>query len=116
MHIFSNGLSISVMPHTVGQFTGLYGCKPFQNPYVDKAEQEAYYGDIIQYQDTEGEVYVKELSWSDELQCTIVGNVYPYSDLHKSGYIQPSKLAFVILGNIYDNPELLDGVFETPQY
>lgn len=99
-----------VDPETVDQFTGLFGYKPYHTPeMVDaKADQEAYYGDIIRFSNTEGRIFVKQLWWSEELQCTMVGNM-PYYRLHESGYIQPSKLVFQIIGNIHDNPEILKG-------
>lgn len=99
---------LNVIPETVGQFTGLYGFKLGEFSHLHNAKQEAYYGDIIEFVNTEGVVFRKELWWSEELQCTMVGNL-PYYCLHESAYIQPSKLEFQIIGNIHDNPELLKG-------
>lgn len=104
--IDENGYIIKIIPETVRQFTGLLGFNIGEFSHQNKAEQEAYYGDIIKFIDTEGDVFTKELWWNEELQCTMVGSL-PYYYLHESGFIQPSKLVFQIIGNIHDNPELL---------
>lgn len=80
----------------IRQFTGL----------KDNNGKDAYYGDIIVHSTTEGGIFRRVISWSDELQCTMIDNM-PYYRLHESGYIQPSKLEFEIIGNIHQNPELL---------
>lgn len=68
--------------------------------------KDAYYGDIIVFTNTEGQRFTHQLWWSDELHCTMVGPM-PYYKLHESGFIQPSKLEFEIIGNIHENPELV---------
>jgi hypothetical protein len=83
------------------QFTGLKSSDKGGLPIKD-----AYYGDIIRFYNTEGHEYIKALSWDDHMKCLMVGN-YPYHQLYESGYIQPSKLEFEIIGNIYQNPELI---------
>jgi len=85
------------------QFTGL---KSYKFNTISE-EEDCYYGDIIRFSDTEGKIYIKEVWWSKEFQSTMIGNL-PYYKLYESAFIQPSKLEFEILGNIYENQELLD--------
>ncbi len=94
---------MEVNPETVSQFTGLYSFV-FDTISI---ETKAFYGDIIRYATTEGTVFIKHLWWSEELQSTMIGN-FPYYRLHESAFIQPSRLQFEIIGNIIDNPELLE--------
>ena len=78
------------------QFSGL----------ISMDNKKAYFNDIIEYQNTEGEAK-KALIWYDEqLHCLMVGN-FPYHKLYNSGFIQPSKLEFFIIGNLRQNPELI---------
>lgn len=98
-----SGGSEFVKPETVGQFTGLYSAS---HSFIERPNERAYFGDIIKFVTTDGTVLIKELSWSNELCCVMVGNI-PYNKLYESGFIQPSKLEFEIIGNVHDNPELL---------
>jgi len=82
---------------TLGQFSGL----------ISKTGVDAYYGDIIEFQNTEGHRLVKSLSFCVKTQSTMIGENWTYNDLCNSGFIQPSVLEFDIIGNVYDNPELL---------
>ena len=68
--------------------------------------KETYIGDIIKYVSTEGKVYIKEIKWNAELCCICFGNI-SYEDLHDSAFHQPSKIHFEIIGNIYENKNLL---------
>ncbi len=83
------------------QFSGL----------IDVNGNDAYIGDIIEFATTEGKVLTHIIEWSDEWCCLCIGQ-FPYYRLHESGFIQPSKLVFNILGNKYSNPELLNKVIK----
>ena len=97
---FQSGLSETVDPSTVGQFTGL----------TDKNGKKIFEGDIV--------VCRKEISgnWID--YCVEIGFVemkYGAFGLHrKQGYYRPFKdwledYEYEVIGNIHDNPELLYG-------
>lgn len=86
-------------PATLGVWTGL----------VDMSGKHAYLGDFVRFADTDGNVYVHLLAWDFDMQCIMVGPL-PYSRLHESGYIQPSRLEFEIVGNSFDNPDIACGV------
>jgi len=75
----------------------------------DRNGKQAYEDDIIEFSDTEGKIYKKIIKWDDKLLCYLIGNI-PYKDLYNSGFIQPSKLIFDIIGNIHENPELMEGI------
>ena len=92
----TNFYKIRVKSKTVGQFTGLY----------DRNGKEAYYGDIIQYVNTNGDVMIRKLEYDNEMCCLTIGGM-EYSRLRDSGLTQSSNINFLIIGNIHDNPELL---------
>ncbi len=99
-------ISPEVVENTVSQLTGLKssdgGC---ELPIVD-----AYFGDIIEVYSTEGTRRVLQIGWSNEWQCVTLGDKeggLPYRSFYESGYYQPSKIQFQIIGNIIDNPELI---------
>lgn len=92
-----------VVPETVGQFTGLYSAN---FDFIENPNQHAYFGDIIRFCNTEGYEFIHAIEWDDKLCCITIGG-RPYSRIYESGYFQPSKLEFEIIGNIHDNPELL---------
>lgn len=71
---------------------------------ISSDEKEAYLNDVILYQNTEGKTF-KAILWFDDVEnCLMVGGV-PYHKLYNSGFIQPSKLEFEIIGSIYTMPE-----------
>lgn len=97
-YFIPDGVMLSDEDMDVMQFTGL----------LDKKEKEIYEGDILKWRDSE---HLLEVRWGS------VGWVY-YSTLFKSfghpigdtcsefntkGYLSSSE----IIGNVYENPELL---------
>ena len=72
----------------------------------DRDGKQAYEDDIIEFQNTEGQLYRKRIKWDDKLLCYLIGNM-PYQKIFESAYFHISQ-NFLILGNIYENPELLE--------
>lgn len=70
-------------------------------PLIDANGKECYIGDIIEFQTTEGDLFTHTIEWSNELCCVMVGQM-PYSKVYESGYIQPSRLVFKIVGNKFE--------------
>ena len=91
----------SVEENTVGQFTGLR----------DKNGKEIYDGDIIHYTHHAGyllDSFVGEVVWMDDYACfgySTMGYDYAFADIDE---IDSDFLSHVeVIGNIYENPELL---------
>jgi len=88
--------AFEVIPETLGCFIGLY----------DINGKKIYTKDIVKFFNTEGEEYVKEISWSDKYLCYCIGNM-SYQTIFDSPYFQPSQVKFEVIGDIIDNPEIL---------
>lgn len=78
---------VNIDPHTVGQFTGLH----------DKNGKEIYEGDIVRY-DMGGEC---EVSY-----C--IGGGFAGFDLSPAFHNEHQLTDVEVIGNIHDNPELLN--------
>ena len=87
-------------PNTVGQFTGLY----------DKNGKEIYEGDILmcigQREDNKGRKYTRKVSFKNGSFCMSVPEYNIDSCLNN--HIVNGKLNWEVIGNIYDNKELLE--------
>ena len=87
----------NVLPETVGQFTGL----------TDKNGKKIFEGDIVQYYGTYPlEVYIEKghtkIRWYDTISASKYDELF--FSIDREGYGECE-----IIGNIYDNPELLKG-------
>lgn len=84
-------LHTEVIPETVGQFTGLF----------DKNGKEIYEGDIIK-----GFDIIIEVWYSEDRACFIAEMKEPQNDMVDilGGY---DTQRMEIIGNIYDNPDLI---------
>lgn len=89
---------VLIYPDTVGQFTGLY----------DNAKKEIYEGDIVKVNDE----IIAEVIWeNDYLGYFLYVNEENSIDSFENGE-QPLYDywgSIEVIGNIYDNPELLGG-------
>lgn len=99
-----------VDPNTIGQFTGLY----------DKNGKEIYDGDIIYSEFPDGSKTNCLIGWNEENSCFGLMDEYNYRSKLEGydfprfdnaifcNFLKHSK-KFEVIGNIYDNPELLKG-------
>ncbi len=96
---------VCVVKETVTQYTGLKSSDVAGVPV-----KKAYFGDIIRFFNTDGHEIHAVIIWYELELCIGFkrlsdGVVYTQRYFNDSGYFQPSKIQFEIIGNIYDNPE-----------
>ena len=86
-----------VNPNTIGQFTGLY----------DKYEKQIYEGDIVSHVKGRMKVNGEYVDKTDVFAVEYRGAEFNISYLSLV-----SKNSVKVIGNIHDNPELLEGFNE----
>lgn len=107
---FGNGHTVDI--ETVGQFTGL----------TDKNGNKIFEGDIIKFckyafdyqEEKDWDIEIGEIAYEDG--CFVINEIYSsdgynelscvYSEIHY-GEEYDKECIFEVIGNIYDNPELL---------
>ena len=108
IHCVMNKFPIDVS--TIGQYTGL----------KDKNGKEIYEGDIVYSEFADGSNCMFLVGWNNKLSCFGVMDEYNYRskqlgydfpefDNHLFIEVLKNSKIFKIIGNIYDNPELLKG-------
>ena len=90
------GCNYKVFPSTVGQFTGL----------TDKNGKKIFEGDIVKYK-SGSTVLFHEVVFERRNGCAYFGVVMGENETWDFNNSFPSTL-FEIVGNIHDNPELLE--------
>ena len=87
-----------VFPETIGQFTGI----------VDRNGEEIYEGDIIQTYDSKGKPILHEVYYL-ESEARFATKLIGYENLNEGSLTQKwiNELDFEVIGNIFDNRELL---------
>ena len=87
---------------TVGQFTGV----------VDRNGVEIYEGDIIQTYDSKGKPILHEVYYLEN-EARFATKLIGYENLNEGSLTQKwiNELDFEVIGNIFDNKELLQNKF-----
>lgn len=87
-----------VFPESIGQFTGI----------VDRNGVEIYEGDIIQTYDSSGNPILHEVYYL-ESEARFATKLIGYENLNEGSLTQKwiNELDFEVIGNIFDNSELL---------
>lgn len=93
---FNTELWYKVDPETVGQYTGL----------KDKNDREIYEGDYLQDREAHDEIYYYKVIWSDFMGCFIYEDCFGDKEQFGADDIEWSQTE--VIGNIYENPELLE--------
>lgn len=88
----------NVIPESIGQFTGLR----------DKNGKEIYEGDIICSYDSQNNTILHEVYYL-ESEARFATKLIGYENLNEGSLTQKwiNELDFEVIGNIFDNPELL---------
>lgn len=105
-YLFTQGRSDGFSLKAIVQCTGLKSTS-----VSGMSIQDAYFGDVIRFCNTEGRIIEAELIWYELEHCIGFkrlsdGVVYTQRYFNDSGYFQPSIIQFEIIGNIYETPEL----------
>lgn len=91
----------TVHPDTIGQYTGL----------KDKAGKKIFEGDILEYigkrEDNMNKVYRREVVFHEGMFALLSKELQAYSTL-KHHCMEDGRSAWRVIGNIHDNPELIE--------
>lgn len=97
--LHSGVVGFDFIPETVGQFTGR----------VDKNGNRVFEGDIIRITAFAPNIFVGVILWDDHDQCYLIVKD-PIEQIHIDDFGNYGKPSYYeVIGNIHDNPELLEG-------
>lgn len=94
--IDKQGYSIKITPETVGQYTGL----------TDKDGKKIFEGDIVKIEDDDGNTNFSDGGIGDVVFYR--GIWYVSGEVHNGLYDLERNYYVSVIGNIHDNPELLE--------
>ena len=97
---FQSGISEEIDPLTLGQYTGL----------TDEYGKKIFEGDIIARQDSyDDDVAINGVIKYGRFNCSCCDGVYGwYIDDGDIRFLDDENHEFFVIGNVYDNPELLE--------
>lgn len=85
-----------VEPGTISQFTGLY----------DKSDKEIYEGDVVKFGMDKELIGIVEYDRVNPCFCITYKTIYGTTDWEYD-FVKAGKMRIEVIGNIYDNPELI---------
>lgn len=95
--------------YLIEDVTGFYAYEEFKlmqsTGLFDENGKEIFDGDILHTPDNE----LAKVFWNDDLAGWFVDFLYEIAELSDVADIQSSRSICNIIGNIYENPELLEG-------
>ncbi len=98
-NIYTDFDFVTVIHETVGQFTGLF----------DKNDKKVFEGDIIAYTPRSNCTIIYEVTWQQEYSrfSLVQWSTHRYR-LYEWAELEKVKYMCEVIGNIHDNPELLE--------
>lgn len=90
-----------IYPETLCEFTGIY----------DKNNVRVFEGDIVKHYDNSFKEFdIGRVFWSQKLCCYRRTSSLPDAQFRPVDYSMGAHCEYEVIGNIYDNPELLEEV------